>query len=56
VFLVELGTTVKVRRLQRLADGRVAVDADNPAYRGEQVEADGLKVMGRCVWMMGGVV
>ena len=42
VFLVRVGGALRLKRLQWLADGRVSLISDNPAYQVETIDPDAL--------------
>ena len=42
VFLVRVGAALRLKRLQWLADGRVSLISDNPAYQVETIDPDAL--------------
>ena len=42
VFLVRVGGALRLKRLQWLADGRVSLISDNPAYQIETIDPDAL--------------
>lgn len=61
VFLVRVGSELKVKRLQWLLDGRLKVGVDNPCYEEEVIAVDGLlpgqfEVVGECCSRLGRLV
>lgn len=59
VFVLRLGNALRIKRLQRLADGRLRISSDNPIYETEYVApedlADDFAVIGFCHTKIGRV-
>lgn len=54
IYLLGLGTTFRVKRVQRLLNGAVVVKSDNPAYASETLspeEVAAIRCLGRVRWM-----
>jgi phage repressor protein C with HTH and peptisase S24 domain len=53
IYVLQLGGSLLVKRIQRKMDGTVVIKSDNKAYEPEMVRGDmveQLKVVGRVVW------
>lgn len=59
VFVLRLGNALRIKRLQRLADGRLRISSDNPIYETEYVApedlADDFAIIGFCHTKIGRV-
>ena len=58
LYVVKLGGSILVRRLEARPGGGMRVSADNPAYQSydldpEKLASDGLEVLGAVVWAGG---
>ena len=51
VYVLQVGGTLMVKRIQRMIDGRVIIRSDNATYEAETVMGDdGLNIIGRVIW------
>lgn len=50
VYLICVGGSPMIRRMQRLVSGRFLMSADNPAYKSQEIDLDQVELVGRILW------
>ena len=51
IYVVRMEQSLVAKRLQRLTDGRVRINSDNPLYGSETVHSEEIQILGRVVWI-----
>ncbi len=51
IYVVRMDQSLLAKRLQRLTDGRIRIQSDNPLYSPESVYPDEIQILGRIVWI-----
>lgn len=51
IYIVRMDQSLVAKRLQRLMDGRVRINSDNPLYGSETVHHEEIHILGRVVWI-----
>lgn len=58
VFAIRMGDALRIKRLQKMADGSLRVSSDNPIYQPEVIHPENMgqvEVIGQCCWRAGRV-
>ena len=58
VFAIRIGDTLRIKRLQMMADGSLRVSSDNQMYQAEVIHPENLnqvEIVGQCYWRGGRV-
>lgn len=51
IYVVRMEHSLIAKRLQRLTDGRIRIQSDNPLYSAENVHPSEIQILGRIVWI-----
>ncbi|MBF0182785.1 MAG: helix-turn-helix transcriptional regulator [Magnetococcales bacterium] len=51
IYVVRMEQSLVAKRLQRLTDGRIRIQSDNPFYSAEEVYPHEIHILGRIVWI-----
>ncbi|MEO5362447.1 MAG: helix-turn-helix transcriptional regulator [Magnetococcus sp. DMHC-8] len=51
IYVVRMDQSLVAKRLQRLMDGRIRIQSDNPLYSAESVHPSEIHILGRIVWI-----
>lgn len=51
VYVVRVDQSLVAKRLQRLTDGRIRINSDNPLYCSETAYPEEVQILGRVVWI-----
>ncbi len=51
IYVVRMDQSLVAKRLQRLLDGRIRIQSDNPLYSAEEVYPHEVQILGRIVWI-----
>lgn len=51
IYVVRMDELLVAKRLQRLTDGRICIQSDNPLYSSETVYPHEIHILGRIVWI-----
>ena len=51
IYVVRMDQSLVAKRLQRLTDGRIRINSDNPLYGSETVRHEEIQILGRVVWI-----
>ncbi|MEO5340892.1 MAG: helix-turn-helix transcriptional regulator [Magnetococcus sp. MYC-9] len=51
IYVVRMDQSLVAKRLQRLTDGRIRIQSDNPLYSAESVHPSEIQILGRIVWI-----
>ncbi|MBF0402221.1 MAG: helix-turn-helix transcriptional regulator [Magnetococcales bacterium] len=51
IYVVRMDQSLVAKRLQRLTDGRIRIQSDNPLYSSENVYPSEIQILGRIVWI-----
>lgn len=51
IYVVRIDQSLVAKRLQRMTDGRIRINSDNPLYGSETVRHDEIHILGRVVWI-----
>ncbi len=51
IYVVRMDQSLIAKRLQRLLDGRIRIQSDNPLYGAEEVYPHEVQILGRIVWI-----
>ncbi len=58
VFVIRIGDSLRIKRLQKLTNGSLLVSSDNDMYRSEEIPMENLdqvEIIGQCYWRAGRV-
>lgn len=58
VFAIRIGDSLRIKRLQKMADGSLRVSSDNPMYQPEVIHPENMnqiEIIGQCYWRAGRV-
>ncbi|WP_417544399.1 LexA family transcriptional regulator [Marinobacter sp.] len=58
VFAIRIGDSLRIKRLQKMADGSLRVSSDNPMYQPEVIHPENMsqiEIVGQCYWRGGRV-
>jgi phage repressor protein C with HTH and peptisase S24 domain len=58
VFAIRIGDSLRIKRLQKMADGSLRVSSDNAMYQAEVIRPENMnqvEVIGQCYWRAGRV-
>jgi len=58
VFVIRIGDSLRIKRLQKMTDGSIRLSSDNPIYQPEVIHPDNMsqvEIVGQCYWRSGRV-
>jgi len=58
VFVIRIGDSLRIKRLQKMTDGSIRLSSDNPIYQPEVIHPENMsqvEIVGQCYWRSGRV-